>query len=73
MGNIKYDKTDRIKAINVLNELFKLFKNKEMRESHVEIYDFIVFYAPLFLEKKDAVERLNQFQALFEKEGKSIN
>ena len=73
MGNIKFDKTDRMKAINVLKELYKLFKNKEMRESHVEIYDFIVFYAPLFLEKKEAVERLNQFQALFEKEGKSIN
>jgi hypothetical protein len=73
MGNITITEKDKKRVYEIMNVLYKLFVEKEIRSNHVEIYDFVIFYAPLFLEKKEAIEMMNKFQALFEKEGKTLN
>lgn len=73
MGNIKYSKLEEEEARKTLQLLLKLFKEKNIHQDHLLIYQFIIFYGTMFLDKKEALEIIYQMQTLMESKDKTLN
>jgi predicted dithiol-disulfide oxidoreductase (DUF899 family) len=72
MGNISFSDKDEKEARNAIKYLVELFKNKNIHEDHLIIYQFMIFYGTMFLDKKEALSLVAQMQDIFEPE-KTLN
>ena len=66
MGDIKYSGKDQIEARNALKYLVDLIKSKNIHEDHLIIYQFMIFYGTMFLEKSEALNIVKEMQDVFE-------
>ena len=72
MGNINFTDKDENEARNAIKYLVELFKNKNIHEDHLIIYQFMIFYGTMFLDKKEALSLVAQMQDIFEPD-KTLN
>jgi hypothetical protein len=72
MGNINFTDNDTNIARNAIKHLLELFKNNSIHDDHLVLYQFMIFYGTMFLDKKEALSLVAQMQDVFEPD-KTLN
>lgn len=66
MGNINFSEADENEARKTLKHLVELFKTKNVHPDHLVIYNFMIFYGTMFLNKEEAINIIHEMQDIFE-------